>query len=501
MNRGTRTKQQLLFEIEELRTRLDLTQQRLKEANERMQAEMTERKRAEEDFVRAQKHAESIVETIRDPLLVLTADLKVISANQSFYRTFEVTPEETEGRFIYSVGDHQWDIPALRKLLEQIVPQNSHFNGFEVDHEFPGIGRKTMLLNARRIYRQGKGTEMILLAVEDITERNQARELLEVSETRYRRLFETAQDGILILDADTGRISDVNPFLMQMLGYSHEDFLGKRLWEIGAFKDIEASQRAFSDLQTRGYVRYEDLPLQTGDGRSIAVEFVSNVYLVDHHKVIQCNIRDITERKRVEEALHESEEMFRLFMDHSPIYVFFKDENVRTIQISKNYEKMLGRPVHELIGKTMNDLFPSELAKSMVEDDLRVLREGRPIEVGEEFNGRFYTTTKFPITRKGRPPFLAGFTVDITERKQGEEEREKLIHELQDALANIKVLRGMLPICASCKKIRDDKGYWNHIEAYIQDHSEVDFTHGICPECVKKLYGVNLDKETESKEQ
>ena len=126
--------------------------------------------------MRAQKHAESIVETIREPLLVLTADLKVISANQSFYQTFEVIPEETEGRFIYSVGNHQWDIPALRKLLEEIVPQNSHFTGFEVDHEFPVIGRKMMLLNARRIYRQGKGTEMILLAIEDITERNQARE-------------------------------------------------------------------------------------------------------------------------------------------------------------------------------------------------------------------------------------------------------------------------------------------------------------------------------------
>ena len=262
---------------------------------------MTERKRAEEDFVRAQKHAESIVETIREPLLVLTADLKVISANQSFYETFKVTPEETEGRFIYSVGNHQWDIPALRKLLEEIVPQNSHFNGFEVDHEFPAIGRKMMLLNARRIYRQGKGTEMILLAIEDITEQKQAREVLEISETRYRRLFETAQDGILIIDADTGQISDVNPFLIQMLGYSYEDFLGRKLWEIGAFKDIEASQTAFSELQTRGYVRYEDLPLQTRDGRSMAVEFVSNVYLVDHHKVIQCNIRDITERKKAEE--------------------------------------------------------------------------------------------------------------------------------------------------------------------------------------------------------
>ena len=217
-----------------------------------------------------------------------------------------MTPEETEGRFVYSIGDHAWDIPALRKLLEEIVPQNTHFNNFEVDHEFPAIGRRRMLLNARRIYREGKGTDMILLAIEDITEHWQIEEALKISETRYRRLFETAQDGILILDAETGQISDVNPFLVEMLGYSHEDFLGKKLWEIGPFKNIEASKATFLELQSKGYVRYNDLPLETKDGRPIAVEFVSNVYLVNHHKVIQCNIRDITERKLIAEALQKA---------------------------------------------------------------------------------------------------------------------------------------------------------------------------------------------------
>ncbi|HKZ41703.1 MAG TPA: PAS domain S-box protein, partial [Candidatus Hodarchaeales archaeon] len=140
----------------------------------------------------------------------------------------------------------------------------------------------------------------------DITERKQVEEALKNSETRYRRLFETAQDGILILDAVTEQISDVNPFLMKMLDYSHEHFLGKKLWEIGAFEDMGASKSAFSELQGKGYVRYEDLPLETGDGRHIDVEFVSNVYLVNHKKVIQCNIRDITERKRMEEELRKS---------------------------------------------------------------------------------------------------------------------------------------------------------------------------------------------------
>jgi len=134
---------------------------------------------------------------------------------------------------------------------------------------------------------------------------------LKDSELRYRRLFEAAQDGILILDAETGAITDVNPFLIKMLGYSREEFVEKKLWEVGAFKDVEASQDAFEALQKNEYIRYEDLPLKAKDGRLIQVEFVSNVYLVGGEKVIQCNIRDITERKQAQDALLKSEALLR----------------------------------------------------------------------------------------------------------------------------------------------------------------------------------------------
>jgi formate hydrogenlyase transcriptional activator len=300
------TKQQLLLEMEKLQTKLIATVRRLQEADELAQDQISERRRAEETFERVQKYAESIVETIREPLLVLTPDLRVITANPSFYKTFHGAPKKTEGQFVYSIGDHAWDIPSLRLLLEEIIPQNTGFNDFEVDHEFPVIGRRSMLLNARRIYREGQGTDMILLAFEDITEQKQSEEALQVSETRYRRLFETAQDGILILDAETGRISDVNPFLVEMLGYSYEEFLGKQLWEIGPFQNIEAAKAVFLQLQGKGYVRYKDLPLETKKGRSIAVEFVSNVYRVNDRKVIQCNIRDITEQKHIADALQQA---------------------------------------------------------------------------------------------------------------------------------------------------------------------------------------------------
>src|ERR1700737_248644 len=124
----------------------------------------------------------------------------------------------------------------------------------------------------------------------------------EVSELRYRRLFETAQDGILILDADSGKIIDVNPFLLDLLDYPFESMIGLRLWEIGQFKDIAANQAAFEALQTNEYIRYENLPLRTKTGKEIQVEFVSNVYFVGSDKVIQCNIRDISARAEFQAA-------------------------------------------------------------------------------------------------------------------------------------------------------------------------------------------------------
>src|SRR5205814_5910144 len=119
---------------------------------------------------------------------------------------------------------------------------------------------------------------------------------LEASELRYRRLFETAQDGILILEAHTGKIIDVNPFLLDLLDYPFANMIGQRLWEIGLFKDIAANQAAFETLQMNEYIRYENLPLRSKAGKEIHVEFISNVYFGGSDKVIQCNIRDISAR-------------------------------------------------------------------------------------------------------------------------------------------------------------------------------------------------------------
>jgi PAS domain S-box-containing protein len=128
-------------------------------------------------------------------------------------------------------------------------------------------------------------------------ESERARESLRSSETRYRRLFEAARDGILIVDTGSRKITDANPYMSDLLGYPPAELLGKELWEIGLLEDAEDSRAAFRELEQKGYIRYEHLPLQSQDGKRREVEFVSNIYAVDGHQVIQCNIRDITERK------------------------------------------------------------------------------------------------------------------------------------------------------------------------------------------------------------
>jgi PAS domain S-box-containing protein len=237
------------------------TQEKLEQSVNDLKEEAAKPQRAEQERRQKQRrgtdravreaieYAEALVDTVREPLVVLGGDLRIHSANRSFYQVFEVKPEETMGEFIYDLGNRQWDISKLRELLEEILPQNTRFDGFEVEHDFESIGKKVMLLNARRIERESEGRQLILLAIED-----------------------------------------------------------------------------------------------------------------------------------------------------------------------------------------------------------------------------------------------------ITYRKRAEEERENLVKELQDALASVKTLSGFLPICSSCKNIRDDEGYWSQIEAYIRDHSEAEFSHSICPECAKKLYPEHYEK-------
>ena len=183
---------------------------------------------------------DNILGSVREPLVVLDSDLKVLKANHSFYRTFQVEPDGTDGMLIYDLGNRQWDIPKLRELLEDILPRNSSFNDFEVEHHFETIGRKIMHLNARRIYRESKHTQMILLSIEDVTEREYyKRHLEELVEERTAEISvarEEAEKGKQIAEAalsETRRLKDQleaeRAYLQEeiKLEYNHENIIGQ----------------------------------------------------------------------------------------------------------------------------------------------------------------------------------------------------------------------------------------------------------------------------------
>ena len=272
--------------------------------------------------------------------------------------------------------------------------------------------------------------------VQDITARKQAEEALAVSESRYRRLFEAAHDGILILDSDSGQIVDVNPFMKDLLGYSHEELLNKKLWEIGPFKDIAASKESFLELQNKGFVRYENLPLETKDGRRMAVEFVSNVYLVDHKKVIQCNIRDITDRVRAEQALRESQHDLGRAQEVAHTGSWRLDVRKNELTWSdENYRIFGAQPGSPQTYETfLSAIHPDD--RDFVDKKWKASLEGEPYDIEHRIvvDGKVKWVRELAELEFDEAGSLIGgfgITQDITAQKQAQKERETTIEFLR----------------------------------------------------------------------
>jgi PAS domain S-box-containing protein len=277
---------------------------------------------------------------------------------------------------------------------------------------------------------------------------------IRASELSYRRLFEAAKDGILILDADTGQITDVNPFLIELLGFSLSEMVGKTVGELSPFKDIESNKAMLERLKRYGYVRYEDLPLETTDGRQIAVEFVSNVYQAGDKKVIQCNIRDITGRKRAQEeirdlnvtleqrviertaqlqaanqVLQESEERFRLLVEGvQDCAIFMLSPQGHVVSWNKGAERIKGYKADEIIGKHFSCFYPPEaIAQGKPEQELRTAMEQghaneegwRVRKDGQQFWANVEITAIFE--EGGCLQGFAKITRDMTESKRSEQ--------------------------------------------------------------------------------
>ena len=263
--------------------------------------DIDELKKTLEQVRHARDYASAIVETVREPLIVLGPELRIETANRAFFQTFRTSPEENLKKPIYEVGGGQFDFPKLRDLLNRVAKTDSIIEDVEIERNFERIGRKTILLNARRIEQEDAG--LILLAFEDITERKRA------AEARYRRLFEAAKDGILIADRGTGEVTDANPHLEALFGYRREELVGGKWWEIELLRDLPDVKSTLERMRAQDVAHFPDLPLKAKSRRAVHVELVANEYAEGERSVIQFNIRDITDRKRFERHLQHTQKL------------------------------------------------------------------------------------------------------------------------------------------------------------------------------------------------
>jgi PAS domain S-box-containing protein len=252
-----------------------------------------------------ENYFKNIFNTVRESILILDENMRVLSANRSFFSTFKVDAATTIGSLLYELGNGQWNIPHLRVLLEDVLPNNDTVDDYAIEHNFESIGHKTMLLNACKIIEKENERPIILLAIEDITQRKRLEDLLTESEERYRRIFETASDGIVLLEKGEGTITKVNPAAGIMLGYSEDECIGKKLQDIGVSLDTSDFPTIMQALDTSGIINYDDVQVRTKSGHTIDTD----IYMVDRSKLAQCNIRDVTKRKKLEEQLLQAQKM------------------------------------------------------------------------------------------------------------------------------------------------------------------------------------------------
>jgi len=448
MTSNSSSDMQLLAENAQLRARLEEAEDTLRAIrNGEVEAIVVETADGPQVFMLQGLDAESnrfrgeLLGQVSDCIIAVDVEDRITFFNAAAARQYSVTADEVLGRYLSEIFTRHWPSPESEAETWNALREHGEWHG-EIAHRTHD-GREFAMETSIAELRDARGAPAGYVRVfRDITKRIQSEAALRTSEIRYRRLFESAKDGILILDGQTGQITDANPYILDVLGLTNAEVIRREMWEIGVWRDATASRAAIAELQDRGYVRYEDLPLESKTGKSRDVEVVANVYQENGDRVIQCNIRDITQRKATELALRLSEEFTRRVLDNLFAFVGVLTPEGILIEANRSPLAAAGISASEVIGKPFWDAYwwsysPETQASVRAECESaargETIRRDVPVRMAEG-EMKWIDFQIAPLRdSEGRITHLIPSAMDISERKITTEKLRQSEEKLRDA--------------------------------------------------------------------
>jgi len=400
-------------------------------------------------------YTNSIIDTLREPFLVLNEKLLVITANQAFYTYFKIEEKDTISQSFPDLGNKQWNIPKLLKLLKEILPEKKVVRDYEIEIKFEHTGKRIMNLNACQLHvpkriiaiitkmveaeavKSGE-EKLILLAIEDITVRKNVMKKLKESEQRFHKAFNTSRDILFLIHKTKGDIINSNVAATKSIGYSSDEFLKKKLWEIGLIRSKKEFQEMLIELEKEGIIHYKDTLIKTKEGLSIDTE----AYLTDKTEVVQCNIRDITNRKGEEEELKKSQARFKAIFEATMDGMLLADiETKQFFMFNKAICQMLGYTEEEIIRLGIkdihNDVDLPYVMKHFEKQARGEIRLATGVPVKRKDGSIFYADINTSQIILSRKRYLIESFRDITERKIMQDELKKKMQDLELFIVNL----------------------------------------------------------------
>jgi diguanylate cyclase (GGDEF)-like protein/PAS domain S-box-containing protein len=398
--------------------------------------DIVQRKRTEEALKDSERKYRMLHESMIDGFISVDMEGHILEYNHAYRDMLGYSESELSSLTYLDITPEKWHAIEAKIVKEQILTRG-YSDIYEKEYKRKdGVTIQVELRTVLLRNEQGNPVGMWAI-VRDITNRKWVERALRESETRNRAMIDAMPDLIFVHNR-SGVYIDYHAANPQLLAVPPQVFLGHTLHDIFPVSLATPLQLKLDLAFQTGEIQTQEYVLELANGRHY---FEARINAYNDDRAI-CIIRDITERKQAEEALRENQELFSLFMKHSPIYAFIKEVTPtasRVLQASENYLQMIGISGEDMVGKTMEELFPPESAAKFTADDREVLAKGQVLKLDEELNGRSYTTIKFPIVQ-GDKTLLAGYTIDITERKQAEEALEAANAELKASLTREKQL-------------------------------------------------------------